>query len=86
MRRVLVKCAALAALACVATMSSLETASAGLLYNPIVTQYGDGTTLLTSTVAVPATICLYQANTANQLVSSVSYPSRSWHLSDDERR
>ena len=42
MRRVFLKCAVLAALACVTTAFSLSVASAAIFYNPIVTCYGDG--------------------------------------------
>ena len=76
MKRAFLKCAALAALACVATASPLKTASAEtLLYNPIVTCYGDGTT--TGGFGVTTSVYLYNASVGNQAspASSVSYNS-----------
>ncbi len=66
-------CAAVAT-AAVATFSG-ATALAGLLYNPIVVDFGDGTTPLTSAVGVPAAVNLYTASVPNQSspVSSATF-------------
>ena len=76
MRRAFMKCAALAALACVVTALSLKTASAQILYNPIVVYFNSGGTAATS-VATTASVHLYNASVANQVspASQVSFPS-----------
>ncbi len=77
MRRAFVKCVTIATLACVATVFSLKTASAALLYNPIVTVVGDGVT--TGTAGATVTIDLFNNSVAAQVspVSTVSYNSGS---------
>jgi hypothetical protein len=52
-------------------------AMAGLLYNPIVVQYGDGLTLSNTGLGVPAAVNLYNASVPNQSspVSSATFNS-----------
>ena len=74
MKRVTVKCAALAALACVAIAYSPRTASAELLYNPVVSVVGDGTNAISS-AGFSVSVELFNNSVAGGPVSTATYAS-----------